>query len=136
MQKIASGRSGSRRAHVQKHGDSGVFCVPAMLLRTQSRRRILLRFLVAALLLSQSYADAAPVYGYRVVAMFPHSTESYTEGFLYLDGIFYEGIGINGHSAILALAPETGTILQRHDLPPDYFGEGIVDWGPYVYQWT
>ena len=107
-----------------------------MLLRTQSRRRILLRFLVAALLLSQSYADAAPVYGYRVVAMFPHSTESYTEGFLYLDGIFYEGIGINGHSAILADAPETGRILQRHDLPPDYFGEGIVDWGPYVYQWT
>jgi glutaminyl-peptide cyclotransferase len=107
-----------------------------MLLRTQSRRRILLRFLVAALLFSQSYADAAPVYGYKVVAMFPHSTESYTEGFLYLDGIFYEGIGINGHSAILAVAPETGRILQRHDLPPDYFGEGIVDWGPYVYQWT
>ena len=68
--------------------------------------------------------------------MFPHSTESYTEGFLYLDGIFYEGIRINGHSAILADAPETGRILQRHDLPPDDFGEGIVDWGPEVYQWT
>ncbi len=96
----------------------------------------LLRFLVAALLFSRGYADATPIFGYRVVATFPHSTDSYTEGFFFLDGIFYEGIGINGHSAILAVAPETGRILLRHDLPPEYFGEGIVDWGPYVYQWT
>jgi glutamine cyclotransferase len=101
-----------------------------------SLRKMLLRFMVAALLFGQGYADAAPIYGYRVVATFPHSTESYTEGFFYLDGIFYEGIGINGHSAILAVAPETGRILQRHDLPPEYFGEGIVDWSSYVYQWT
>jgi glutaminyl-peptide cyclotransferase len=114
----------------------GVFCFPPMLVRTDSLRKILLKFMVAALVFSQVYADAAPVYGYRVVATFPHSTESYTEGFFYLDGIFYEGIGINGHSAILAVAPETGRILHRQDLPPEYFGEGIVDWGPYVYEWT
>jgi glutaminyl-peptide cyclotransferase len=99
-------------------------------------RDILLRFMTVALLLGGGYTDAAPIYGYRIVAMFPHSTDIYTEGFFYLDGIFYEGIGINGHSAILAVAPETGRILLRHDLPPEYFGEGIVDWGPYVYQWT
>src|SRR5438874_12680467 len=87
-------------------------------------------------LLGGDYAQAAPVYGYRVVATYPHSTESYTEGFLYLDGIFYEGIGIGGHSAVLAVAPETGRILQRHDLPPEYFGEGVVDWVANVYQWT
>jgi glutamine cyclotransferase len=92
--------------------------------------------MVAALLFSRGDADAAPVYGYRVVATFPHSTDSYTEGFFYLDGIFYEGIGINGHSALLAVAPETGRILQRQDLPPEYFGEGIVDWDSYVYEWT
>jgi glutaminyl-peptide cyclotransferase len=54
----------------------------------------------------------------------------------YLDGIFYESIGINGRSAVMAVAVETGRTLQRHDLPPQYFGEGIVDWGPNVYQWT
>jgi len=107
-----------------------------MLVRTDSFRKILSRFMVAALLFSVDHADAAPIYGYRVVATFPHSTESYTEGFFYLDGIFYEGIGINGHSAILAVAPETGRILHRHDLPPEYFGEGIVDCGPYVLEWT
>jgi glutamine cyclotransferase len=117
-------------------GIPGVFCFPLMLVRTDSFRMILLRFMVAVLLFSGDHADAAPIYGYKVVATFAHSTESYTEGFFYLDGIFYEGIGINGHSAILAVAPETGRILHRHDLPPEYFGEGIVDWGPYVYQWT
>lgn len=27
-------------------------------------------------------------------------------------------------------------MLQRHDLPPEYFGEGIVDWGSYLLEWT
>ena len=79
---------------------------------------------------------AATVYGYKVVARYPHSTESYTEGLFYRDGLFYEGIGLNGHSALLAVDPDTGKIVQRVEMPPQYFGEGIVDWGANVYQWT
>ena len=41
-------------------------------------------------------AFAAPVYGYKVVAKYPHSTSSYTEGFFYRDGLFYEGTGMSG----------------------------------------
>ena len=37
---------------------------------------------------------AAPILGYKVVAHYPHSTDNYTEGFFYLDGLFYEGTGI------------------------------------------
>jgi len=80
--------------------------------------------------------NAAPVHGYRIVAKYPHSTQSYTEGFFYLGGLFYEGIGLNGHSGIVVSVPETGKILQRVRLPEQYFGEGVVDWGPYLYQWT
>jgi glutaminyl-peptide cyclotransferase len=87
-------------------------------------------------LLTGSYASAAPIYGYKVVAKYPHSTDNYTEGFFYLDGVFYEGTGINGRSAIMAIDPETGRKLQHRDLPPQYFGEGIVDWGPNIYEWT
>jgi len=92
--------------------------------------------LLALGLLDAGDATAAPVYGYKVVAKYPHSTVSYTEGFFYLNGMFYEGTGLNGHSALLAIQPETGRVLQRHDLPPQYFGEGIVDWGPNIYEWT
>jgi glutaminyl-peptide cyclotransferase len=79
---------------------------------------------------------AAPVAGYKVIATYPHSTTSYTEGFFYLDGLFYEGTGIEGRSAVLAIQPETGKVMQRRDLPSEYFGEGIIDWGPNLYEWT
>ncbi|GAC1415012.1 MAG: glutaminyl-peptide cyclotransferase [Acidobacteriaceae bacterium] len=79
---------------------------------------------------------AAPVFGYKVIATYPHSTQSYTEGFLYLDGLFYEGTGMIGRSAVLAVQPETGKVLQRRDLPSSYFGEGIVDFGPNLLEWT
>jgi glutaminyl-peptide cyclotransferase len=96
-----------------------------------------LRSLTACLVLAALPCSAAtPVMGYKVIAEYPHSTESYTEGFFYLDGLFYEGTGIAGHSALLVIQPETGKPVQRRDLPPQYFGEGIINWGPNVYQWT
>ena len=79
---------------------------------------------------------AAPIFGYKVVAKYPHSTDSYTEGFFYLGGLFYEGTGLKGNSALLVIQPETGKPLQRNELPAQYFGEGIVDWGPNIYEWT
>lgn len=81
-------------------------------------------------------AEAAPVYGYTVVARYPHSTENYTEGFFYLDGLFYEGTGREGRSAVIVTDPYTGRVLRRRDLSPEYFGEGIVDWGTNIYEWT
>jgi glutamine cyclotransferase len=79
---------------------------------------------------------ATPVDTFQVIARLPHSTSSYTEGFFYLDGLFYEGTGLQGHSALLAIDPATGQVRQRHDLPAQYFGEGIVDVGPDIYEWT
>ncbi len=78
----------------------------------------------------------APTLGYTIVARLPHSIDSYTEGFFYLDGLFYEGTGREGHSAILAIQPETGRVVRKLYIPRDYFGEGIIDWGPYLYEWT
>ena len=69
---------------------------------------------LAACLLGADRADAAaPILSYKVVAEYPHSTDSYTEGFLYLDGLFYEGTGIAGRSALLAIQPETGKPVQK-----------------------
>jgi glutaminyl-peptide cyclotransferase len=93
-------------------------------------------FALHAVIACGGYAVAAPVDGYRVVATYPHSTTSYTEGFFYRDGMFYEGTGIAGHSAVMVIDPATGQVRQRHDLPAPYFGEGIVDWGPDLYEWT
>src|SRR5450755_4604034 len=88
---------------------------------------------LAAFLLTFDCEAATPTMSYKVVARYPHSTASYTEGLLYLDGLFYEGTGIAAHSALLAIQPETGQPVQKLELAPRYFGEGIVDWGPNIY---
>jgi glutamine cyclotransferase len=93
--------------------------------------------LLALLLgLGPMHSVAAPVLGYQVIAKYPHSVDSYTEGFFYLEGLFYEGTGLQGHSSLLAIQPETGKPVQQVDLPAQYFGEGIVDWGRNIYEWT
>jgi glutamine cyclotransferase len=79
---------------------------------------------------------SAPVSGYTVVAKYPHSTENYTEGFLFRDGLFYEGTGMEGRSGLQVIQPATGKVVQRRDMTRQFFGEGIVDWGANIYQWT
>jgi glutaminyl-peptide cyclotransferase len=81
-------------------------------------------------------ANGAPIYSYRVVAKYPHSTSNYTEGFFFLDGMFYEGTGLEGHSAVIVTDPQTGNTIKHREIPSQYFGEGIVDWGPNIYEWT
>jgi glutamine cyclotransferase len=95
-----------------------------------------MRLLSFLLLFLAATAHAAPIYGYKVVATFPHSTTAYTEGFFYSNGLFYEGTGMKGRSQVLVLDPATGRTLQHTEIAPDLFGEGIVDWGPYLYEWT
>ena len=80
---------------------------------------------------------AAPTYACKVVAQLPHLTSSYTEGFFFRDGLFYEGTGLKGHSQILIYQPD-GKLFQHYDLPSQYFGEGIVDSpdGANLLEWT
>ena len=95
-----------------------------------------LKVLLCLLAAGSAKAQSAPVHGYKVVARYPHSTESYTEGFFYLNGMFYEGTGLSGRSQVLAVEPATGKVQQAWQVPAQYFGEGIVDWGPNLIEWT
>ncbi|AIF45901.1 glutaminyl-peptide cyclotransferase [Dyella japonica] len=77
-----------------------------------------------------------PVYGFRVVHAYPHDTSAYTEGLFYKDGYLYESTGEAGSSTVRKVELESGKVVQRHDLPAKYFGEGIVDWGSRIVQLT
>ncbi|HEU4637135.1 MAG TPA: glutaminyl-peptide cyclotransferase [Edaphobacter sp.] len=93
-------------------------------------------FLLLSVIVGLRAQSQASVDAYKIIARYPHSTESYTEGFLYRDGFFYEGTGLKGHSKVLVLKPESGKPVRQLSLPDQYFGEGIVDWGPSIYEWT
>jgi glutaminyl-peptide cyclotransferase len=69
-----------------------------------------------------------PLYGYEIVRVFPHDPRAFTQGLQYLDGVFYEGTGQVGESTIRRVELDTGKVLQKRDVPPPHFGEGITVW--------
>jgi glutaminyl-peptide cyclotransferase len=71
---------------------------------------------------------AVPVYEIDVVHTYPHDTTAFTEGLFYLNGFLYESTGLEQHSTIRKVRLETGEVVQKIDIPPQYFGEGIVNW--------
>jgi glutaminyl-peptide cyclotransferase len=101
-------------------------------------KRITSLLIVFALLLASSaYAQSGiPIYGYRVVNTYPHDTAAYTEGLFYLDGYLYESTGTEGQSTIRKMDLATGKVLQKVDLPPPDYGEGIVAWKNRLIQLT
>jgi glutaminyl-peptide cyclotransferase len=79
---------------------------------------------------------AAPVAGYRIVKVFPHDPEAFTQGLTYVDGVLYEGTGLNGRSSIRKVRLENGEVLQIHKIDAQYFGEGITVLGDTLFSLT
>ncbi|HLJ89664.1 MAG TPA: glutaminyl-peptide cyclotransferase [Candidatus Angelobacter sp.] len=71
-------------------------------------------------------AQSAPEYTYSVVRSFPHDSAAFTQGLVFRDGFLYEGTGLNGRSSLRKVRLETGEVLRRVDLQPEFFGEGIA----------
>lgn len=102
-------------------------------------RQLPLFALLAVSLLTSAALHAAstiPVYGYTVVRSFPHDTGAYTEGLFYQDGYLYESTGELGESSVRKVDLDSGETVQRHNLPAQYFGEGIVGWNGRLIQLT
>ncbi len=94
--------------------------------------------LAAPALHAQPMRAAVPdrLYGYRIVKTYPHDPGAFTEGLLYQDGYLLESTGLVGRSGIRKVRLETGQVLQKRELGPPYFGEGIVSWGDKLVQLT
>src|SRR6266702_3030687 len=85
--------------------------------------------LMALLPVGEVPAQAAvPTYGYEIVHTYPHDPHAFTEGLFYLNGFLYESTGLERKSSIRKEKLETGEVVQKIDVPPEYFGEGIVNW--------
>jgi glutamine cyclotransferase len=77
-----------------------------------------------------------PLYGYEVVRTYPHDPRAFTQGLQFLDGVLYEGTGQVGQSTIRRVELETGKVLQKRDVPPPHFGEGITVWKDEIIELT
>lgn len=77
-----------------------------------------------------------PIYTYKVLKVYPHDPEAFTQGLVFVDGALYEGTGLEGRSSLRRVDLETGEVLQQYDLPTRYFGEGIAVLGQRIFQLT
>ena len=75
-------------------------------------------------------------YTYEVVAEYPHSRTSYTQGLQFVDGELWEGTGEYGNSRILRTDLASGKILEAQHNVKEEFGEGITVLGDKIYQLT
>lgn len=78
----------------------------------------------------------AEVVGVQQVGSLPHDTSSFTEGFFYHGGAFYESTGRNGQSLMRRVDPASGKVQKEVKLGPEYFGEGLSLVGGKLYQLT
>jgi glutamine cyclotransferase len=75
-------------------------------------------------------------YGYQIVNTFPHDRAAFTQGLVFLGGALLETTGLNGQSSLRRVELATGRVLQRVELPTQYFGEGMAVIGQKIYQVT
>lgn len=74
--------------------------------------------------------------GLEVLGTLPHDPGAFTQGLELVDGVLYEGTGLEGQSSLRRVDPDTGEVEQHVDLPDDLFGEGITVVGDRIWQLT
>ncbi len=79
-----------------------------------------------------------PTLKIKVLNIYPHDRNAYTQGLIYYNGYLLESTGINGQSSLRKVELTSGKILQKVDLPLPIFAEGITIHDNKIYQitWT
>ncbi|MDX1415096.1 MAG: glutaminyl-peptide cyclotransferase [Candidatus Promineifilaceae bacterium] len=84
------------------------------------------------------YESALPIWGYKVVNVFAHDPEAFTQGLVVAGARdeFIEGTGLWGRSSLRRVDMETGKVTQLSPLSDEYFGEGLTLFENRIYQLT
>ena len=88
------------------------------------------------LLLTTATALAYAADAYQIIHTYPHDPQAFTQGLAFVDGHLYESTGLYGKSSLRMVELETGRVLQLHNLPKQYFAEGLTNWGSTLIQLT
>lgn len=78
----------------------------------------------------------AAQYGYEIIATYPHDRDAFTQGLVYDNGVLFESTGLNGRSSLRKVNLQTGEVLQRRDIDPLYFAEGLTLFNDQLIQLT
>ena len=82
----------------------------------------------------------ASISTYQIVNTFPHDPKAFTQGLDFHDGFLYEGTGgktgDDFFSSLRKVQIDNGKVLQKYDLPREFFGEGVAVMNGKIYQLT
>lgn len=81
-------------------------------------------------------SPSIPVITYSVVNQYPHDPQAFTQGLEFEGGYLYESVGLHGRSDLREYLPETGEIIRRKQLDPQFFAEGLTLLNDKIYQLT
>ncbi len=84
----------------------------------------------------QSTTQPAPTYSYKIINTWHHDPDAFIQGLQFLNGELYESTGLNGKSSLRRVELTTGKVLQKIDIPNEYFAEGMTILGDKIYQIT
>lgn len=85
---------------------------------------------------SSTKAQSVPIYTFHIVRTYVHDREAFTQGLVFDEGILYEGTGLYGKSSLRKVDLETGKVIEKYELPAEYFGEGIAIYEDTIIQLT
>lgn len=85
---------------------------------------------------SPTKAPSVPTYTFHIVRTYVHDREAFTQGLVFDGGILYEGTGLYGKSSLRKVDLETGKVMEKYELPAQYFGEGIAIYQDTIIQLT
>lgn len=77
-----------------------------------------------------------PVYTFEVVHIWPHDSSAFTQGLVFHQGAFYESTGLNGASSLRKVELQTGKVLEKVNVPSEYFAEGLALFQGRLFQLT
>ena len=72
---------------------------------------------------------------FQISKIYPHNTESFTEGLIIEDNIIYESVGLYGKSNLYKLTKKQD-LLGSHEWDKTIFAEGITIYQDYIYTLT
>lgn len=68
-------------------------------------------------------------YTYRVVKVYPHDPQAFTQGLFVQNGRLFESTGMAGASSLREVDLTTGEVKRKREIARPYFAEGVAPWG-------
>ncbi len=75
-------------------------------------------------------------YNYKIVKVYPHDINAFTQGLIYEDGYLFEGTGEYNQSSLRKEKLNNGEIILSVNLPSEVFGEGVTVFDDKIIQVT